>query len=237
VTATERRALAVTAATSGPPEATAQAGAPRRPGYAGRMSSRALNRAPLWLWPGYRDGSSTHLPFRREDGNANPAPPLRCAPAPRPAGTHTFSFAPRFVHLSRRYPSPPQRGTSASPWGIGDPGLRRELLARGEVKGVRVRELGARETGFGTGRLGKPGKGAVDRGTGVREASVRDGFIGEWGSRERSVRESLKAIGKSAFQIPHHVAIRIFVYAPPRCFSAENSGAGGDGFPHSAENG
>jgi len=27
----------------------------------------------------------------------------------------------------------------------------------------------------------------------------------------------------------------IFVYAPPRCFSAENSGSGGDGFPHSEE--
>ena len=40
---------------------------------------------------------------------------------------------------------------------------------------------------------------------------------------------------KSDFQIPHHVAIRIFVYAPPRCFSADNSGAGGDGFPHSEE--
>jgi hypothetical protein len=41
---------------------------------------------------------------------------------------------------------------------------------------------------------------------------------------------------KSAFQIPHHVvAIRIFVYAPPRCFSAEKYGAGGDGFPHGAE--
>jgi len=40
---------------------------------------------------------------------------------------------------------------------------------------------------------------------------------------------------KSAFQIPHHVAIRLFIYAPPRCFSAENFGSGGDGFPHSAE--
>ena len=69
--------------------------------------------------------------------------------------------------------------------------LRRELLARG----AGVRELDARETGFGTGRLGKPGKGAVDRGTGVREGSVRDGLIGEWGPGERSVRESLKARG------------------------------------------
>jgi hypothetical protein len=34
---------------------------------------------------------------------------------------------------------------------------------------------------------------------------------------------------KSACHIPHHVAIRIFVYAPPRCFSAENSGARGRG--------
>jgi len=42
---------------------------------------------------------------------------------------------------------------------------------------------------------------------------------------------------KSAFQITHHVAIRIFVYAPPRCFSAENSGAGGDGFPPREEKG
>ena len=40
---------------------------------------------------------------------------------------------------------------------------------------------------------------------------------------------------KSAFQIPHHVAIRIFQRVAPRRFSAENSGAGGDGFPHSAE--
>jgi hypothetical protein len=39
------------------------------------------------------------------------------------------------------------------------------------------------------------------------------------------------------FQIPHHVAIPIFVYALPRCFSAENSGAGGDGFPHSEKKG
>jgi hypothetical protein len=34
---------------------------------------------------------------------------------------------------------------------------------------------------------------------------------------------------------PHHVAIRIVFYAPPRCFSAENSGAGGHGFPHNSE--
>jgi hypothetical protein len=30
----------------------------------------------------------------------------------------------------------------------------------------------------------------------------------------------------------HHVAKRILVYAPPRCFNADNSGAG---FPRSAE--
>jgi len=42
---------------------------------------------------------------------------------------------------------------------------------------------------------------------------------------------------KSAFQIPHHVAIRIFVYAPPRRKSSLNIGAGGDGFPHSEEKG
>ena len=41
---------------------------------------------------------------------------------------------------------------------------------------------------------------------------------------------------KSAFQIPHHVALRILVCAPPRCFSAENSGAGGGGFWHCAKN-
>jgi len=40
---------------------------------------------------------------------------------------------------------------------------------------------------------------------------------------------------KSAFQIPHHVAIQIFDGAAPRGFSAENSGPCGDGFPHSAE--
>ena len=32
---------------------------------------------------------------------------------------------------------------------------------------------------------------------------------------------------KSTFQNPNHVAIRILVYAPPRCFSAEISGADG----------
>jgi hypothetical protein len=42
---------------------------------------------------------------------------------------------------------------------------------------------------------------------------------------------------KSAFQIPHHVAIRIFVYAPPRRKLSLNIGAGADGFPHSVENG
>jgi len=42
---------------------------------------------------------------------------------------------------------------------------------------------------------------------------------------------------KSAFQIPHHVAIRIFVCAPPRSKLSLNIGAGGDGFPHSAEKG
>jgi hypothetical protein len=43
----------------------------------------------------------------------------------------------------------------------------------------------------------------------------------------------------SAFQIPDHVAIRIFgfVSAPPRCKLSLNIGAGGDGFPHSAEKG
>jgi len=40
---------------------------------------------------------------------------------------------------------------------------------------------------------------------------------------------------KSAFQNPHHVAIRILVCAPPRCFSAENSGAGGGGSWHCAK--
>jgi hypothetical protein len=40
---------------------------------------------------------------------------------------------------------------------------------------------------------------------------------------------------KSAFQIPHHVAIRIFRCVALRRFSAENIGAGGDGFPHSEE--
>jgi hypothetical protein len=40
---------------------------------------------------------------------------------------------------------------------------------------------------------------------------------------------------KSAFQIPHHVATRIFQCVAPRRFSAENIGAGGDGFPHSEE--
>jgi hypothetical protein len=36
---------------------------------------------------------------------------------------------------------------------------------------------------------------------------------------------------KSAFQIPHHVAIRIFVCAQPRRKLSQNVGAGGDGFP------
>jgi hypothetical protein len=40
---------------------------------------------------------------------------------------------------------------------------------------------------------------------------------------------------KSAFQIPHHVAIRIFKRVAPRRFTAENSSGGGDGFPHSVE--
>jgi len=35
---------------------------------------------------------------------------------------------------------------------------------------------------------------------------------------------------KSAFQIPDHVAIQIFVCAPPRCKFALKFGAGGDGF-------
>ena len=38
---------------------------------------------------------------------------------------------------------------------------------------------------------------------------------------------------KSAFQIPHHVAIRVFVYAPPRGKLSQNIVGGGDGFPHS----
>jgi hypothetical protein len=44
---------------------------------------------------------------------------------------------------------------------------------------------------------------------------------------------------KSAFQIPDHFAIRIFVYAPPRCkFELSlNVGAGGDGVPHIVEKG
>jgi hypothetical protein len=42
---------------------------------------------------------------------------------------------------------------------------------------------------------------------------------------------------KSAFQIPDHVAIHIFVSAPPRRTLSLNIGAGGDGFPHSAEKG
>jgi hypothetical protein len=36
---------------------------------------------------------------------------------------------------------------------------------------------------------------------------------------------------KSAFQIPHHVFIQIFVCAPPRRKLSLNFGAGGDGFP------
>ena len=35
---------------------------------------------------------------------------------------------------------------------------------------------------------------------------------------------------ESAIQIPDHVAIRILVYAPPRCINADNSGSSGDGF-------
>jgi hypothetical protein len=43
---------------------------------------------------------------------------------------------------------------------------------------------------------------------------------------------------KSASQIPPHVfGIQILVYAPLRCFCAENAGAGGDGFPHNEEKG
>jgi hypothetical protein len=38
---------------------------------------------------------------------------------------------------------------------------------------------------------------------------------------------------KSAFQIPHHVAMRNFQCVAPRRFSAENIGAGVDVFPHS----
>jgi len=40
---------------------------------------------------------------------------------------------------------------------------------------------------------------------------------------------------ESAFQIPDHVAIQIFVRAPPRCKFALNFGAGADGFPHSVK--
>jgi hypothetical protein len=40
---------------------------------------------------------------------------------------------------------------------------------------------------------------------------------------------------KSAFQIPDHVAIQIFVCALPRCNYALKFGAGGDGFRHSVE--
>jgi hypothetical protein len=39
---------------------------------------------------------------------------------------------------------------------------------------------------------------------------------------------------KSAFQIPEHVAIRIFVCAPPRRKLSLNFGTGGDGFPPGA---
>ena len=42
-------------------------------------------------------------------------------------------------------------------------------------------------------------------------------------------------MSKSAFQIPQNVAIRIFVYAPPRCKLSQNSGAGGDGLSPRAE--
>ena len=41
---------------------------------------------------------------------------------------------------------------------------------------------------------------------------------------------------KSAFQIPHHVAIHIFVYAPPCRKLSLNTGAGGDGIPPRPEN-
>ena len=36
---------------------------------------------------------------------------------------------------------------------------------------------------------------------------------------------------KSAFQIPDHVAIQMFVYAPPRRILSLNIGASGDCFP------
>jgi len=42
---------------------------------------------------------------------------------------------------------------------------------------------------------------------------------------------------KSAFQIPHHVAMRIFVYAPPCRKLSQNIGACGDGFSPRAEKG
>jgi hypothetical protein len=38
-------------------------------------------------------------------------------------------------------------------------------------------------------------------------------------------------LSKSAFHIPHHVAMRIFVYAPLRRKLSRNTGANGDGFP------
>ena len=38
-----------------------------------------------------------------------------------------------------------------------------------------------------------------------------------------------------AFQIPHHVAIHIFVYAPPCRKLSLNIGAGGDGIPAKPE--
>jgi hypothetical protein len=40
---------------------------------------------------------------------------------------------------------------------------------------------------------------------------------------------------KPAFQIPHHIGVRIIVYALPRSKLPQNIGAGGDGLPHSAE--
>ena len=41
---------------------------------------------------------------------------------------------------------------------------------------------------------------------------------------------------KSAFQIPDHVAVQIFVCALPHCKYALNFGAGGDGIRHRVEN-
>jgi len=41
----------------------------------------------------------------------------------------------------------------------------------------------------------------------------------------------------NVLMIPHHVAIQIRVYTAQRCKLSQNFGAGGDGFPQSAEKG